>query len=280
MTIGQRNNQSGVPVYDSVRRGQAAWEELLEVWHYRDLVYQLARRDIVARYKRSVLGVAWTMLNPLGMMIVLTIVFSQVFRAVEGYPAYVLSGLIAWLFFAQTTSAIIHSLVWGGEFFRRIYVPRSAFAISAIGTGLVNICLSLVPLIGVMLVIGVPIRATLLLIPLPIVILAFFALGFGLLIASIAIYFPDVVEMYNVILMAWMYFTPILYPLEILPDRVQVLMRFNPMFSIIRLFRLPIYEGKIPTFVEILPALSFTLVAFILGWWIFTKKSDDFAYRT
>src|SRR5215212_9114533 len=133
--------------YDSKYRKSPAVEEFLDIIKYRDLIYQLVRRDIVARYKRSFLGIAWTMLQPLGMMAVLTIVFSQLFGTVEGYAAYLLSGLIAWTFFAQTTTAAIFQSVWGGTLMRRIYVPQTVFSVASIGTGVVNLSLSLVPLL-------------------------------------------------------------------------------------------------------------------------------------
>ncbi len=268
-----------LPVYDSARRGFIVLDEMLEVIRYRELIYQLVRRDIVARYKRSVLGIAWTMLNPLGMMIVLSIVFSQIFKTVPGYPAYVLSGIIAWNFFSQTTSAIISSFVWGGEFFQRIYLPRSVFAFSAIGTGLVNVLISFVPLVVVMIVIGAPIRPAFIFEPIPIILMACFSLGFGLLISSIAVYFPDVAEMYQIVLMAWSYLSAIFYPLDILPKQMMPLLRFNPILPLIKLFRLPIYDGKIPGIADLLPALLISLVTICVGWWIFARKSDEFAYR-
>jgi ABC-type polysaccharide/polyol phosphate export permease len=124
-----------VPVYDSAKRGSAALEEWHEVLRYRYLIMQFVRRDILTRYKRSVLGIAWTMLNPLGIMIVMTIVFSQAFGINQkGYAAYVLNGLIAWNFFAQSTNAATLHLVWGGSLIKRIYIPRTSFAISATGT--------------------------------------------------------------------------------------------------------------------------------------------------
>jgi ABC-type polysaccharide/polyol phosphate export permease len=270
----------GVPFYDSERSGSNELEELREVLRYRDLIYQLVRRDIVARYKRSILGVAWTMLNPLAMMIVLTLVFSQLFKTVEGYPAYILSGLVAWTFLSQTTTAAINSLVWGGDFFQKIYVPRSIFAISAIGTGMVNLSLSMIPLLAVMLIVRVPIRPTIIFAPIPIILLACFALGAGLLISSLAVYFPDVVEMYQIVLMIWFYLTPILYPLDILPDQIRTLIQFNPLLPIINLFRLPIYDGRIPTPGDLLPAVLVSLITLGLGWLIFTRKSDEFVYRT
>src|SRR5512138_2738239 len=109
-------------IYDSAAASNPALEELNEIWNYRNLIYQLTRRDILTRYKRSFLGVAWTMLNPLGMMLILSVVFSQVFGQSATYPAYVLTGLMAWNFFSQTTTLSMNSLVWGGGLLQRIYV--------------------------------------------------------------------------------------------------------------------------------------------------------------
>lgn len=257
-----------------------AFYELLQTWQYRDLIFHLVRRDVTARYKRSVLGIAWTMLNPLMMMIVLTIVFSHIWRSdIQGYPAYVLSGLIAWQFFSLASSSAINSLVWGGDLFQRIYVPRAVFAISAIGTGLVNLFFALIPLVGVMLVISVPIRLTALLIIPAMFLLACFTLGVGLFISTLGMYFPDIVEMYAVVLLAWFYVTPILYPLKILPEGVRTLLKFNPMVYLVELFRIPIFDGRVPLLSDWLVGAGVSLLTLLLGWIIFAWKSDEFAYR-
>jgi len=142
------DNTPSTTIYDSSKQVSPALEELREIFRYRNLVSQMVRRDILTRYKRSVLGVAWTMLNPLGTAIILVLVFSNVFGiSSPGYPIYVLSGIIAWNFFSQTTNAAMVNLVWGGDLLRRIYIPRTIFAVSSVGTGLVNLCLSLVPLL-------------------------------------------------------------------------------------------------------------------------------------
>ncbi len=269
------------PIYDSSQHSLTSLLEVKEAWRYRDLIMFLVQRDITARYKRSVLGIAWTMLNPLGMMIVLSFVFSHVFRmSVEGYPAYVLSGLIAWTFFTQTSSSSISVLVWGGDLLQRIYVPRSAFAISTICTGLVNLLLSLVPLLGVMIVINIPLHPTILLAPLAMILLAMFSLGIGLLISTIGIYFADVVEMYAIALMAWMYLTPIIYPLDILPKNMQGWLQLNPLLHLVELFRSLVFYGKVPTFETWLISIGIAFGTLLIGWLIFTEKSDEFAYRT
>jgi homopolymeric O-antigen transport system permease protein len=267
-------------IYDSSRRGSPALEELHGIFQYRDLIYQLVRRDIVTRYKRSALGIAWTMLQPLGMMIIMTIVFSNLFQTVKGYPSYILSGLIAWTFFSQTTTAAIHQVVWGGTLFRRIYLPHTSFAVSAIFTGLVNLTLSLVPLIAIMLVTGKPLHWTLAFIPVAMLLFAAFALGVGLILSTMAVYFPDIVEMYQIVLVAWMYLTPIFYPEEILPKAYRFwITNLNPMYHLVRIFRLPIYEGIWPAWNETALAALIAIITLILGWLFFSKQADDFAYR-
>jgi len=269
------------PIYDSAQRRLMPLLEAREAWRYRDLIVFLVRRDLTARYKRSVFGIAWTMLNPLGMMIVLSIVFSQIFRMnIADYPAFVLSGLIAWNFFSQSSSSAIYALVWGGELLQRIYIPRSTFAISSIGTGLINLLLSLVPLLLVMVVIGTPLRPTIILAPVAMILLGLFSLGVGLLISTIGIYFYDVVEMYAIVLMAWFYITPIFYTLDLLPDNLQRLLQLNPTVHLVGLFRDLVFYGTLPTKEEWLISSGFALGTFLLGWLVFTSKSDEFAYRT
>jgi ABC-type polysaccharide/polyol phosphate export permease len=268
-------------VYDSSRRSTPPLEELRSILNYRHLLTQFVRRDILTRYKRSVLGVAWTMLNPLGTMLILTIVFSRAFGGDQpGYAAYVLSGLIAWNFFAQSTNAASLHLVWGGSLIKKIYIPRTIFAVSATGTGLVNLVLSLVPLLIVMLIVQVPIRLTFLLVPIPILFLAMFALGLGLLISTIAVYFTDVVEMYAIVLMAWMYLTPVIYSPSILPEMYRLwIVRLNPMYHLIQLFRAPVYEGRVPSPAEFLVCAAIALITLLVGWLVFTENADEFAYR-
>jgi ABC-2 type transport system permease protein len=267
------------PIYDSAVHKVPAIEEIREILRNRYLLIQLTRRDILARYKRSILGVAWTMLNPLGMMIILSIVFSQLFKTVHAYPAYLLCGLIAWNFFAQGTNAAMSGLVWGGSLIQRIYIPRSAFGISAIGTALINLMISVIPLLLVMLITKSPLTATILFLPIPIFFLACFTLGIGLILSTMAVYFPDVAEMYQIVLLAWFYFSPVIYPEEIIPAAYLPFYHLNPMYYLIRIFRLPIYDGRIPGWEEILPAALCGIGVLLFGWIFFTAKADEFAYR-
>jgi len=266
--------------YDSQQRKPPAVEELLDVIQYRDLIYQLIRRDIVARYKRSVLGIFWTMLQPLGMMLVMAIVFSTLFKHIDGYVAYLLSGLIAWMFFAQTTSSSIFQIIWGSELIRRIYIPMSTFSISAIGTGLVNLVLSLIPLLMILLAVGRPIRWAFLFIPIPILLLAAFALGVSLILSTMTVYFPDIKEMYQILIQAWMYLTPIMYPADILPAKYSFwLLHLNPLYYLIEIFRAPIYEGVLPPLDILIPGTLIAVITLLVGWIYFANRADEFAYN-
>jgi ABC-type polysaccharide/polyol phosphate export permease len=266
-------------IYDSSRQRFLAVEELRSIFRYRDLIFQLIRRDIVTRYKRSVLGILWTMLNPLGTMLILSIVFSQVFKMGGTYPAYIITNLVAWNFFSQTTTASLNAMLWGSSFFQKIYLPRTSFVVSTIGTGLVNTLLALVPLILVFLITRVPLPVTILFLPFSLLILAAFSLGISLIISAFVAFFPDIAEMYPVFLTAWIYLTPIIIPEEILANILNGwLLRINPLYPVIRIFRLVIYDGKVPSLAEWGVATAIALGTLLIGWLFFTQKSKSFAY--
>lgn len=268
-----------IHVYDSSRKGNPAIEEIRELLRYKNMVFQTVRRNIVVRYKRSVLGIAWTMLAPLGTSIILTFVFSNLFGGVAAYAPYVLSGLLCWSFFSSTTSDSMSNLIWGEGLLRRIYVPRTVFAVAAIGTGLVNLFFGLVPLLIVILFSGIAININILFLPIPIFFLSIFSLGVGLLLSTFAVYFTDIIQMYGVALTAWMYWSPIIWRIEMIPERFLWMLKLNPMFYLTNLFREPIYYGRIPDLRDLVFGGVLSLITLVIGWWIFTKKADEFAYH-
>ncbi len=267
--------------YDSRNRGNFIFEETRNLFKYRELIMQLVRRDLVSRYKRSFLGVAWTMLNPLGTMLILTLVFSHLFKSVSSYPVFILSGLIGWNFFSQATTAALSQNVWGGSLLHKVYMPRTVFTVSAIGTGVVNLLLSLVPLLIIMLFLGQPFHISILFLPVSILLLTIFTLGIGLLVSTLALYFPDVVDMYHIGLTAWMYLTPIIYPAEIIPEAYRRwILVFNPMYYLVEMIRQPIYDGHIPSVNMLTISIGVSFIALIIGWLVFNWKANEFTYRT
>jgi ABC-type polysaccharide/polyol phosphate export permease len=267
-------------IYDSARLRHPLVEEFRAIFKYQDLLLQFISRSLKTRYKRSVLGVVWTLLNPILTMIVLTLVFSNLFRFdIKHYPVYLLSGLVIWGFFSSTTTEAMGEMVLSGDLLRRIYVPKSVFAVSAIGTGLVNLGISLIPLFAIALITGVPIRPAILVMPPAILLLAIFSLGVGLILATAAVYFADMLPVYDVILKVWIYATPIFYPIGIIPQPWNRLFRLNPVYHLLRLFRDPLFEGTIPGWQTWAVATFVSLAALIVGGLIFTAKSKEYAYR-
>jgi ABC-type polysaccharide/polyol phosphate export permease len=267
-------------IYDSARNRNPAIEEFRALIRYRDLLVQLVRRDIVTRYKRSVLGILWTMLNPLGTMIILSIVFSQMFNTQVSYPAFVITNLIAWNFFAQSTQFSLNATLWGSSLFQRIYLPRTSFVVSTAGTGVVNLVLALVPLTLVFLFTGVMIHISVLLLPFALLLMAIFALGISLLLSTLVVFFPDVNEFYPVVLTAWMYLTPIMYPESLLANNRfgYWILSLNPLYRELKLFRMVLFDGVIPDVHEWLIGIIIALVTLALGWYFFTNKSKSFGY--
>jgi ABC-2 type transport system permease protein len=266
-------------IYDSDAERKPILDEIRALVRYRTLLGELILRNIKTRYKRSVLGIAWTMINPMLTMLVLTIVFSQLFAfSVPQYPVYLLSGLLLWNFYSQTTVASIKDLIWSGGLLKRIFVPRGLFAVAAVGTGIVNLVLSLVPLGIIVFLTDSPIGLSLFFLPVSILIAGMFALGVGLGLSTLAVYFTDIVDMYQIILLAWMYLTPIFYPVEILAPKFQWLIRINPMYYILECFRMPIYLGALPDSGTLVGAVISAIVVLFIGSWVFVRKSDEFPY--
>lgn len=267
-------------IYDSETVGSLAIEEFKNLVKYKDFIYQLIRRDIIARYKRSILGVAWTMLNPLGTMIILSIVFSEIFEVRGTYPAYILSNLVAWNFFSQTTVASMNAMLWGANLFRKIYLPRTSFIVSTIGTGVVNLVLSLIPLFAILFLTKNNFHLSLLFLPVAVLFLVMFSLGMSLLVSTYVPYFPDIAEMYPIVITAWMYLTPIIYPEEILENTLDGLtLKLNPLYHVIKIFRVSVFDGRFPTIQELLVAFAISIITLSLGWLIYTKKSETFTYH-
>ena len=267
------------PVYDSAKRRPQWIEEATNLWQYRGLVHELVIRDIKVRYKRSVLGVLWTMLAPLLNMVALTLVFSVLFKqAIQNYPVYFMTGSIFWTFFAQTTSTAAQQTLGSNEMAKRMYVPRSAFIASALGGGLVNLVLSLVPLIVILAVTGFPLHATWAFLPVSVFIVALFTAGVSLILFTVASRFADIKEMYLVIVQTWFFLTPIVYHPSIVPPKYRFALWANPMYYFVQTFRSPIYDGVIPGAGLVLGSFALGALVLVTGWVFFCHRRDDMAY--
>lgn len=271
---------ASIPVYDSARRGLAWLDEARELWNYRHLVAELVSRDIKVRYKRSVLGVAWTMLNPLLTMLAFTLVFSAILRQpIVNYPVYFLAGSIFWTFFAQATGHAASLTLDAMEIAKRIFVPRSVFVVSAVGVALVNLLFSLVPLLLIILVTGHPLHLTWLFLPVAVLIGGFFTAGVGLLVFTMASRFIDVRDTYLVLLGPWFFITPIVYDPSIVPPQYRLFVRYNPMTYLVDLFRAPLYSGWLPGPNTLAFASLAAVLSLVAGWFFYAVKIESYGTR-
>jgi ABC-type polysaccharide/polyol phosphate export permease len=267
-------------IYDSSHRPHAALDELLSLIRYRELLAQFISRAIKTRYKRSVLGVLWTLLNPLLTAIVLTLVYSNLFRfAIPHYPIYLLAGLTAWHFFAGATNQAMSDMMYNGGLLNRIYMPRSLYVVSAVCTQLVNLGFAFIPVLLIALVTGAPINWTLVMVIPAVLLLAIFSLGMGLILATAAAFFADMLPVYDVLLTIWLYATPLIYPIDIIPVEWVWLFKLNPLYYLVDLFRMPLFTGTMPSLSTWLISSAIAIVTLLVGWFLFTSKSNEYAYR-
>ena len=249
---------------------------MLDVYRYRDLVRALVARELKVRYRRSAIGFLWTMLQPLLTMLVLQLVFSSLFRgfAITNYPVYALSGVMFWNFFSQSIVASMNSLRGNAQLLQKLPVPKAVFPLATVISGVVNLVFAMVPLFLILLWTGHPLTPALLFLPISILLAALFTLGAGLLLSPLAVFFSDVVELVGVFLGLLMYLTPVFYPKEIVPEPMGSVVRFNPVRSILEVFRDPIYQGEIPPLSHFAVCVVIAVLPFVLGAWVFHKSSD------
>jgi len=251
---------------------------LSELWRYRSLVKNLTARDLKVRHKQSFLGLAWIMLSPLIMMAVMAVVFSRLFGAkVSGgnFPLYIFSGLLPWNLFSSATAQGLVSIAGNGSIIRRVYVPKAAFPLAAVASGIVNVGFSLITLLCYMLITRAPFGWTLLMSLIPIAEITVFALGISMALATLYVFFRDVKWFYDSALLAWFYATPIFYPMEIMGEKYRGLMELNPLWPMMRAFRRPILEGAAPAPGDLATGAIIALASVAIGWIILRRFEQN-----
>lgn len=245
---------------------------------YRFLLEQLVARDFKSKYKRSLLGILWSFLNPMLMMTVQYIVFSTIFRSsIENFAVYLLTGIVCYNFFSEVTSMDLMSIVGNASLITKVYIPKAIYPFSRAVSSMINFLLSLIPLALVMLVTRTPLTPAVLLLPFAIVCLFMLSLGVGLLLASSMVFFRDTQFLWNVLSMVWMYMTPIFYPEDIVSGWLSYVFKLNPLYHVIRFFRIVLLSGVSPEPKAYLFCLIASVVPLLIGLTIFRKTEDKFA---
>lgn len=245
---------------------------------YKYLLVNLISRDFRVKYRRSALGILWSMLNPILMVLVLNAVFSRVFRfQITNFALYLISGQTVFNFFNEATSSSIFSIVEASALIKKVYIPKYLFPLEKVLFAFVNMLFSMSAVIVMLLIYQVPFTWTMLLFFVPLVGALMFACGFSLIISCLCVFFRDLKHLYSVLITAWMYMTPIIYPISIVEDSwIRYIVYINPLTTYVETFRSVVMYGQLPSNEQLLVGFGYGIVFMILGLVVFRKGQDKF----
>lgn len=269
-------------IYNALEDRIAFKKDVTAIKRYKYLLSDLVTRDIKTKYRRSALGVLWSVLNPLLMMLVLTAVFSKIIRVeVEGgFALFYLTGYIIFNFISESSNFSLTSMINAGGLIKKVYIPKYIFPLEKTIFSLVNMLFSLIAFVlvfGIFLATGkVEIHATMLLFFIPMIYIFIFAFGLNLILSTLNVFFRDVGHLWGVFVTVWMYATPIIYPINIVPEWLQSIIRFNPLYHYVTYFRNVMIYGTVPSLTDNLICFGFSLIFLLVGITVFRKNQDKF----
>lgn len=261
------------------RRGRRSYvvNAVIAMKKYRFLIRQLVSRDFKIKYKRSILGVFWSFLNPLMTMCVQYFVFSTIFKSdVSNFAAYLLIGVVMFNFFSEACGMALTSILGNSALITKVYMPKYIYPLTRVLSSLINLAISLIPLVIVCLATGVRFQKSALLAVYFLLCLVVFCLGLGLLLSTAMVFFRDTQFLWSVLTMMWMYATPIFYPETILPENLRFVLKVNPLYHFLKNMRLCILDGISPEPVVYIQCLLIALGMLLIGALIFYKRQDRF----
>lgn len=253
---------------------------LKEIYDYRQMIFSLVRKDLRGRYKGSVLGFLWTFVNPLLQMLVYSFVFSTILRVVDvdNYYIFLFVALIPWIFFSSSVTGGSSSILANKDMVSKIYFPREVIPISYVTSCFVNMLLCFIVIFAVLIISGVELNPlALLCLPVVMIVEYILALGFALMSSAITVYFRDLEHILGIIMMAWMYATPIMYARENIPEEIRKYLDLNPMASIIVAYRDILYYSKVPQLSTLLSAVVVGILSLVCGAVVFSILKKHFA---
>lgn len=254
-------------------------EKIKEIYKYRHMLATLVKQDIRGRYKGSVLGFLWTLLNPLLLLLVYSIVFQFVFKInIAYYPIYLFISLLPWNNFANTIAMGTTCVAYNAGIIKKVYFPREILPIATVISNTINYCFGLLIIFGALLIFS-PIGLSWYVLFLPVIVLiqAVFSLGLVFILSALNVYIRDVQYIMNPIMMIWMYATPILYNIQMVPARFVELYKLNPMVGIMTGYQDILYNKQMPDFIGLLIITGVSIVFLVCGYLIFEKLQRRFA---
>ena len=244
---------------------------------YSFLIRQLVGRDFKTKYKRSVLGVFWSFLNPLLMMLVQFIVFSTIFRSdIPNFASYLIIGTVMFNFFSESCSMTLLSIIGNAGLITKVYMPKYIYPLTRTLSSVINLAISLIPLMLVCLATSVHFTKAAVLSLYFFICLVIFCLGLGMFLATSMVFFRDTQFLWGVLSMMWMYATPIFYPETILPDNLKFIFHLNPLYHFLQNARMCILNGLSPEPVVYFRCMMIALAMLLLGSWVFKQNQDKF----
>lgn len=254
-------------------------QKIHDIYNYRDMIYSLVRRELRGRYKGSVLGFLWTYVNPLCQVVVYSAVFSVIFRVnIEKFYLYLIIGMMPWTFFGTSVQGGTTCIRAQSDMVKKIYFPREVIPIAYVTSAFVNMLFSFIIVFLAVLVSGYGFYLkALIYLPLVMLIEYMLCLGIAFIVSAITVYFRDLEQIMGIVMMAWIYVTPIMYNMDYIPEQYRTLIVLNPMTPIVEVYHQILYYRMCPTPNYLLLGGGVSVVVFILGFFIFGKLDRNFA---
>jgi len=262
--------------YDSAQPRRPFREEIFGLWQYRDLVWLLVWRNLTVRYKRSILGALWSLMDPLLTMVIMTIVFSELLaRKVPFFALYLFTGLLIYTFFAQATQNAIANFQQAGRLLTKVYLPRSVFVLVSVSEAMVNFLIGLGIMMGLAWVVKFPITWTWWSVPVALMLSFLVAIGVALALAPLSVLYADIGNIYAALLRLVMYLSAIFYEVDIFSGWPRRLIEINPLYHLILLLREPVYWHRLPNIYSFIYVGLLALALWIMGWKLFLRFVDE-----
>jgi lipopolysaccharide transport system permease protein len=263
---------------------RAVWRPLWQLPRRLDLILTLTRRELAARYRGSLLGIIWALLTPIVMISIFTIIFSGIFRAKFGasnsqwdYALYLFCGLLPWNAFQESVQLSSTTIVARANLVKRVVFPLETLPVALSLSAVANQMFGTVVLVVAAIVLRRELHGTLVFLPLIVVAQLMATFGFAWLVASLGVFVRDIVQGITLVLMAWMYLTPIIYPESLVPETYRAAINLNPFTPLIRNYRRVILDGIPPDWRGLAYFAVFALCTFLLGYWWFARTRKNFA---